>query len=360
MLTGKETESPRGRIYLVRSAIEGSMDWDSSVQKHLDTCLGCRACETSCPSGVEYGSILEMAREKLESKNLRPFRERFARRVLLDTITNPNKLRWAIRLGKCVREFVTKCLSPDKQEAIMPIPETGEWSSSVYPIPTRKVYFLQGCAMSVLYSVTNAATIHLLRMHGCEVLIPRNVKCCGALHLHSGNVGSARKFAEQLICSMSEDIPIITNSAGCGSVMKDYPSKRVCKNTKDISEFLIEIGYKPTPRQNIRVTYHDACHLAHGQQIRNEPRELLKATPGVTLVEMDESDRCCGSAGIYNLTQPKLAKELLNRKWERIVETGAEIVVTGNPGCLAWIQQAASESNSKIRVVHTALFLAGG
>lgn len=367
VLTGKETESPRGRIYLVRSALEGELNWNEDVQEHLDTCLGCRACETACPSGVEYGSILEMARSKLFAEKVRPLKERFARKLLLNTITNPNKLNLSIRLGSGLASLLTGNLTEESQETRMPKTETGDWPKGDYPNPSRRVYFLQGCAMKSLYSVTNAATIHLLRKHGCEVLIPKNAKCCGALHMHSGDESRARELALALIEQMPDDIPIITNSAGCGSAMKEYvthistdAAKRFSKNTLDITEFLSEIGFQPTARTEAKVTYHDACHLAHGQKIRSQPRELIKATPGVTLIELEDADRCCGSAGIYNLTQPKLARTLLTQKWEQIKKTGVDAVVTGNPGCLAWIQQAADEENSKIRVVHTARFLAGG
>lgn len=376
VLTGCETESPRGRIYLVRSAIENQLAWSDEVQTHLDTCLGCRACEPACPSGVEYGSILEMAREHLEEKKLRPWTERFGRKAILRILTSPARLKLQTSIARIlgmrkIPEFLSRCIAHAPAEVDLPIPEKAAWPTTRYPTPSRSVYFLLGCAMRSLFSKTNAATIDLLRRHGCKVLTPRGAGCCGALATHVGQADSGRHFAKKLIDSMPENIPVITNSAGCGSAMKDYTrllaadpiyTKKAAdfaRRVKDFSEYLHEIGLIPPPASQARkVAYHDACHLAHGQGIRSQPRDLLRAVPNLELIEIVESDRCCGSAGIYNLTQPKLARELLERKWKHIEASKPDVVATGNPGCLAWIRQAAREHNSKIRVEHTAVVLA--
>lgn len=376
VLTGKETESPRGRIYLVRSAIENQIGWSEEVQSHLDSCLGCRACETACPSGVQYGSILEMARESLESKRLRTWKQRWARKTLIKNLTRPNRLRLqtavARKLGITRTPLVlSRHLACDEQEATLPTSETRKWPQAEYPKPTIQVYFLQGCAMRALFKSTNAATVDLLRRHRCEVIMPRSSGCCGALATHVGLADEGRKLARSLIDSMPKDIPVITNSAGCGSAMKEYGhllaydrhyserAMRFANRVKDISEFLYECGFDPPKSSTpLRVAYHDACHLAHGQGIRNQPRELLASLPGKELIELEEADRCCGSAGVYNLTQPKLARELLERKWKFIEEAKPDVIATGNPGCLAWIAQAAKERGSAIQVKHTAVVLA--
>ncbi len=376
VLTGRETESPRGRIYLVRSAVEGQLAWSEEVQEHLDTCLGCRACEPACPSGVQYGSILEMARAKLEAKKLRPWRERWARSVLIRSLMRPTRLRVQTAFARMfgiteIPSLLSRQLSTDTQEARLPVPERSKWPKAAYPVPTRRVYFLQGCAMRSLFSTTNGATIDLLRRHGCEVVMSSVSSCCGALATHLGQAADGQTHARKLIDAMPEEIPIVTNSAGCGSAMKEYPhllgsvdmyrekAARFASRVKDICEFLHECGFSPPAHSRpLRVAYHDACHLAHGQGIRTQPRELLASLPGVNLVEIEESDRCCGSAGVYNLTQPKLARELLERKWKFIEAANPDVIATGNPGCLAWIAQAAEEKKSKIRVAHTAVVLA--
>lgn len=376
VLTGQETESPRGRIYLVRSAIENQLAWSEEVQTHLDSCLGCRACEPACPSGVQYGSILEMARENLEQRKLRPWIERFARKNVLRTLTNPSRLTLQTKLARALGvkrlpTLLSKWISHAPVEAEIPTPEKGAWPLTRYPVPTRPVYFLLGCAMRALFSRTNAATIDLLRRHGCKVITPRASGCCGALATHVGYAELGRELAKKLIDSMPENFPVITNSAGCGSAMKEYghflagdakyahKAADFSRRVKDIVEYLHEIGFTPPPvSKPKRVAYHDACHLAHGQNIRSQPRELLRAIPNLELIEIEESDRCCGSAGIYNLTQPKLARELLERKWRSIEHANPDIVATGNPGCLAWIRQAAKERNSPIQVEHTAVVLA--
>jgi glycolate oxidase iron-sulfur subunit len=341
---------------------------------HLDTCLGCRACEPACPSGVEYGHILEMARERLESERT-PAQQR-ARRLLLSTLTSRTRLRVSLMASRLfgfrkLPALLARNISNERQQAALPRPQSVTSNVTTRRRGKNDVFFLGGCAMSVLFRRANAATIFLLNEHDCNVLDDSG-SCCGALHAHNGHPEIARRMARELMRRFSGDAPVITNSAGCGSVMKQYPSlfddpvereaaSRFSRRVRDISEHLDVIGFRP-PISGVAATvaYHDACHLSNGQDIRTQPRGLLAALPGLKLVEIEGAGHCCGSAGIYNLTQPNLAKQLLDRKWTEIEATGARIVATGNPGCLSWLNQAAEERGSAVRVMHTAEVLAAG
>lgn len=398
VLTGKETESPRGRIYLARSADEGALPWGEDVRQHLDTCLGCRACETACPSGVEYGQILELARARLEAEHpRRPLR------LLVDAIANPTLLRIQLLVGRFfggrrMPVAVSKLLSGEPPEADLPrIEPRSEWpplDPATLPPVKGSVYLLEGCAMRVLYPRVHEATRRLLRRVGYEVEPSPKAGCCGALHAHGGHLEKALEMATLLVQQMPKQIPVIVNAAGCGSYLKELgtlaghaeghplspdltqpvegPFRQYLKRaersgdpgfagfsrrTFDASEFLANAGLAQVLATSAGLraacTYHDACHLAHGQGVRAEPRGLLEAVPGLILTEMGESDRCCGSAGTYNVTQPKLARELLERKMEFIEATNAEIVLSGNPGCHAWIAQGARERGRKVRAMHT-------
>ncbi|MBC8063580.1 MAG: (Fe-S)-binding protein [Chlorobia bacterium] len=354
VLTGEETESPRGRIYLVRSAEEGQVQWQDA-KPHLDKCLGCLACTTACPSGVKYGEILELARSKV-GKSL-------PKKALLTGMTRPNLLRIQLKLGrlfpsKRIPALLSRLLSGQTPEVDKPqLPAKKSFPSldeSKLPPIRGEVFMLEGCAMRVLYPHVNEITRRMLRRVGFQV---REIGqgCCGALHAHNGYLDEAKAMRSRLYSALSGDIPIIVNSAGCGSWLKDGDRSGW---VFDASEFLLQEGLAEILAREgtgglTRVTYHDACHLSHGQGIRSAPRELLKAIPGLELVELEESDMCCGSAGIYNIAQPKMARELLERKWKNIESTGATIVATGNPGCHAWIAQAAREHGQRVEVLHT-------
>lgn len=366
--TSSELESPRGRIYLVRSAIEGKLNWQDDVKPHLDLCLGCRACETACPSGVEYGAILEIARDKIERE--KPI---YSKQALLAGTTNPALLKLQLSAskllpGKRVPTFVSKALSGTTSEADLPKPQHYQ------PLPKPQtnhevkgeVYMLIGCAMQVLYPRVHECTQRLLRRIGYTI---REVEqgCCGALHAHNGDLKGATERARSLIKSFRQDLPVIVNSAGCGSTMKEYDhligeeANGFSKRTFDITEFLLANGLLDELKQaqglgGIRITYHDACHLSHGQKVTSAPRQLLQAIPNSVFTELPESMMCCGSAGVYNVLQPKMARRLLNRKVSNIEATEAEIVATGNPGCHAWIAQGCSEQSSA-KVLHTAELL---
>lgn len=360
MITGNELESPRGRIYLIRSALDGQLDWQRDVRPHTDLCLGCRACETACPSGVEYGSIIEMARVRLQEQ-----KPRRSIQALTLGLTNRPAMQASVQLGRIfpkakVPTFVAAALGAEGREAQLPRPqEPLKWPDLAVQDATEDVYFLTGCVMPVLYANVNDATRRLLQRVGLRIK-PVDLGCCGALDQHAGFEKRAHAHIAGIEKNAIGDALIVTNSAGCGSWLKEIES--LGGRTRDISEVLLERGLIEQLRlvslpRNLRVTMHDACHLAHGQGIRSQPRDLVAAIPGCELVPLREVDTCCGSAGIYNILQPKMARTLLERKWANVEATGAEIVVTGNPGCLAWIEQAARERGKKIRVLHTAEFL---
>mgnify|MGYP002402112685 CR=1 FL=1 len=342
--TGEEGASPRGRIYLVRSAVEGNLSWTDAVQEHLDSCLGCRACETACPSGVKYGEILEQSRQEVETRS--PNR---GKKILLETSARP----WIFALaqkapGKTIPRFLSRMLSPEVPTALKPVPQANDgWPEidvSTLPEIVGEIVLWQGCAMRVLFPRVHTATRRLLRRIGYRVH-DADPPCCGALHAHNGYLDQGKAMLAKALEKAPKDLPIIVNSAGCGSWLKDA-SDRV--GIFDISEFLLDNGLVDSLNQSKGLssvaTYHDACHLAHGQGIRSQPRELLNAIPGLTLLPLAESDHCCGSAGIYNFTQPQMAKQLLDRKVANVLQTKADIVVLGNPGCHAWLVQGLQGS----------------
>lgn len=353
-ISGNEAESPRGRIYLVRSMDEGVLEWSAENKRPLDTCVGCRACETACPSGVKYGEILEQARDRFESRGIgKP-----GVRRLLSGVTIPGRLRLQLFVGKALGlrrmpSILARTIADEPQEADLPqLARPVNWpplDEAAMPPINGKVQLLRGCAMGVLFPDVHAATERLLRRVGYHT--ERIEGCCGALHAHNGQLSTARAMAS----SLPATAVVITNSAGCGSWLKEAWSGT---EVYDASEFLFACGLAEALEASaglpgLRVAYHDACHLAHGQGVRVQPRALLSAIPGIELVPLEESDMCCGSGGIYNLSQPLRARKLLERKWSNIDESAASVVATGNPGCLAWIEQASREHGGKVRVVHT-------
>ena len=362
VMTGSEIESPRGRIYLARSAEEGVIEWEDA-RRAFDTCLGCRACEPACPSGVEYGQILELARQKLDQgKGLKK---------LLDGLSDPVAFRKQVALtklwpGKKVPGFVSRRVTDEPPQARLPqVKHPKKWpelNESEMPEVQGEVYLLEGCAMRVLYPGVHEATRRLLRRVGFRVR-ETDAGCCGALHAHSGFLKDAQRRATDLVAAMPEGLPVIVNSAGCGGTMKDYgeligeQGESFADRTFDATEFLAQQGLKQklTASDGVATTatYHDACHLAHGQRITEAPRDLIKSIPDLKFVELPDSDECCGSAGVYNLTQPTYARRLLDKKWQNVAETKANIVATGNPGCQAWIEQASDEAGGKVKVLHT-------
>ncbi|AIE85110.1 (Fe-S)-binding protein [Fimbriimonas ginsengisoli] len=373
VVTGNEVESPRGRIYLVRSALEGKLRWQEDVREHLDLCLGCRNCETACPSGVEYGAILELARDLIEQE-----KPELSKKALLASTSSPTILKTQLALGhllpgRRIPGPIGRWFSGgEAPEADRPAPQaTADFpplDEGALPPVRGEVYLLEGCAMRVLFPRVHQATRRLLRRIGFVV---REVEqgCCGSFHAHNGYLDKAREYAAELMKSMPDDLPVVVDSAGCGSTMKEYGFVRegdpaagaFAARVKDASEFLFANGLlealAKAPGVHERVTYHDACHLSHSQQITAAPRQLVQAIPGIEYIELPEAEMCCGSAGIYNVTQPQMARTLVERKYDNIASTGARIVAMGNPGCHAWIAQAAREHGESIGVLHTAELL---
>ena len=380
--TGNENDSPRGRIYLMRAVQDGRLPLEDAAVRHIDLCLGCRACEAVCPSGVEYGNLLEHTRDHIEKKYSRSTFQKFLRRVAIEKVFPfPNRMKLALlpaRLAKWLK--LEKILPKFAREALSLVPadacgaELLEISPAI-GVKKGRVGFVSGCVMSVMFGKTNLNSIHLLNAAGYEVVTPRTQVCCGALYAHSGNLDRARECARANIAAF-EPLgldAIIINAAGCGSTLKEYHhllhgegaweerGKKFSANVKDITEFLVTGGFMSAlrvPNSELKVTYHDACHLAHAQRITKPPRELVKAVAGKNFVELPESDVCCGSAGTYNLTEPEMAERLQQRKIENILKTGADVVVTSNPGCLLQIQAGLEKAGAKIKIMHIADYLA--
>jgi glycolate oxidase iron-sulfur subunit len=371
--TGNENDSPRGRIHLMRAVQDGRLDLGAAAVRHFDLCLGCRACEVACPSGVQYGDLLEHTRDHVEKNYGRPPFQRFLRRVVIEKIFPfPTRMKWALlparianrlRLGEVLPKFAREALSlvpADARPAALP-----EFSPAVGPRKGR-VGFIQGCVMSVMFGPTNINTVRLLNAAGYEVFTPAAQTCCGALYAHSGNLERACDCAQANIAAFQgQDCEaIVTNAAGCGSSLKEYgnwikseAAKKFGASVKDLSEFLAAHPLPPLKTSDARVTYHDACHLAHAQRITQAPRDLVRAIARKNFVDLPEADVCCGSAGTYNLTEPEMAERLQRRKIENILETNAEIVVTSNPGCILQIQAGLKKAGSRVRVLHIADYL---
>ena len=373
-----ESESPRGRIHLVRAAAEGRIDLNPRFADHLNLCLMCRACETACPSGVKYGRIAEAARAEIGPPGS-PLARAAANFAFTSVLPFPLRLRALARLLRFYQRtgldrVVQKLLPAKLREMNAMLPRVParffDPSSEMFPaIGTRRarVGMLGGCVMSVLFSEINEATLRVLRKNGCDVAIPRSQVCCGALNVHNGETAAAKKMARQNIDAFLalELDAVIVNAAGCGAAMKEYghllrddpayaeKAQAFSRSVKDASEFLVEIGpVAPLKRIDMTVTYQDPCHLAHGQKIRAQPRELLKAIPGIEFTEMNGADRCCGSAGIYNLTHPEMSQELLQEKMRSIAESGATAVVAPNPGCMLQLRYGAKRYGPPVQVFH--------
>jgi glycolate oxidase iron-sulfur subunit len=376
---GEEMDSPRGRIYLMRAAAEGRLDITDGFTRHLDLCLGCRACETACPSGVPFGQLLEATRGQIERRK-RPWRRRLVDALALGLFPHPGRMAPIARvlsvyqrsgLQRLVRSSALASRAPRlaAMERLLPVVPPAERLPRL--VPARgdrrgRVGLLTGCVQRVLYPALNVQTARVLSAAGYDVVIPEAQGCCGALHLHAGHLDELRAFARALAAAFPDDLDhVVTAAAGCGSAMKEYAHwlpddarvAALAARTRDVSEVLAG-SELPLRRMDAVVTYHDACHLAHGQRLRAEPRALLRMIPGLTLVDLPESDLCCGSAGVYNLLEPEMADRLLERKVGRIAATGAAIVATGNPGCLLQIAKGCRERGLAIEVLHPVELLA--
>jgi glycolate oxidase iron-sulfur subunit len=375
--TGNENDSPRGRIYLMRAFQSGRSSLSDDAVRHIDLCLGCRACEVACPSGVQYGELLESTREHIEKHYRRSTFQTFLRRVAIEKIFPfPSRMKLALLPAKVIRALHAESILPRfAREALSLVPSDAkegrllERSAATAPVKAR-VGFIRGCVMNVLFGETNEASIQLLNAAGYEVVTPPAQVCCGALYAHGGNLDEARACARRNI-EVFEKHPldaIVINAAGCGSTLKEYGhllhddpewAERAAAfgaKVKDLTEVLEKSNVQSLGSKV--VTYHDACHLAHAQRITKQPRDLVKAVAGNNFVELPESDVCCGSAGSYNLTEPEMAERLQRRKTENILKTGARIVVTTNPGCILQMRAGLRKADAEqIEVLHLADFL---
>jgi glycolate oxidase iron-sulfur subunit len=353
---GEEMDSPRGRIFLMKGVLEGELTWDDALP-YIDRCLGCVACVTACPSGVAYGELLTPFRAMAESRRRRPWMDRLRRRLTLETLPYPARFRTAARLGQLVRG--ARRLVPAPFRAMLDLlpatlPERRPLPELVPAVGTRRarVALLAGCAQQVLAPNIGWAALRVLSRSGVEVLVPRSQVCCGALALHVGEEVRARELARENLRAFPRDVDaIVTTAAGCGSGLKEYglllegaPDAEAARDFAtraiDVAAFLEHLGMPEVPAlpAPARVAYHDACHLAHAQGVRAEPRALLRRIPNLTLVEVPDGSYCCGSAGTYNLDQPEIARELGTRKAAAVLSTSADLVVSGNIGCLTQIR----------------------
>lgn len=388
--TGNENDSPRGRIYLMRAVTDGRLDLTETVKGHLDLCLDCRSCETACPSGVQYGRLIEPFRVEMQQREAQgkpSSGDWFQKWILYGLFPYPNRLRWALAPAKLMqllkldriadRIGLTKLL-PERlrrmQRLLPPLKTRGPQIPEFLPaIGTKRarVALFTGCVADAMFHHVNWATARVLQANGCEVVVPRSQACCGAIHYHSGAGQPALNLARtNADAFQASDIDaVIINVAGCGSMLKDYghiaselasndtSTRRVLETfahkVKDVSEFLSQLGpIAPKGEVRMKATYHDACHLCHAQKIRDQPRELLALVPGLELVPLAESEICCGAAGSYNLTEGEMADRLAERKLKNIQNTGADVVIMGNAGCSLQIQAALREAGSPIQVVH--------
>ncbi len=373
-----EPESPRGRIHLVKAAAEGRIELNDRFKEHIYLCLLCRACETACPSGVQYGRIAETAREQLG-----PPGSPFARAVLNFVFTRllpyPRRLRVVFGLLRFYQrtraQRILRTLLPVKlreMDAMLPVIPARFFQPDADILPAigarrARVAMLNGCVMPLLFGDVNEATVRVLRRNGCDVVLPKNQVCCGALNTHNGESIAAKQMARRNIDVFLEANvdTIVVNAAGCGAAMKEYgyllrddpayreKAEHFSSLVKDAGEFLAALGLVAALRPvEMTVTYQDPCHLAHGQRVRAQPRTLLQSIPGLKLVEMDGADRCCGSAGIYNLTHTQMSQQLLEEKMQSVAATHVDAVVAPNPGCMLQLRYGAQRYGPTVKVYH--------
>jgi glycolate oxidase iron-sulfur subunit len=379
-----EADSPRGRIRQMMLVDQGRLKLGEAFVTHIDRCLDCRACETACPSGVEYGKLVELARAQIEKNYTRPFVSRVLRDfVYRGLLPYPRGIAAAARLLRFYQRSglaalargtgLLRLLGLRDRERLLPKIDSeffyGELGKT-FPAqgPRRaRVAFFAGCIAQVTFSDLNRATIRVLQANGCEVVVPPAQVCCGALAAHAGVRDVARNLARANFAAFLEKDcdAIVTNAAGCGSMLKEYKhlfaaddpahaeAQKFSGKVRDVTEFLADLGLaaplRPLP---LRVTYQDSCHLAHGQKIREAPRDLIRAIPGVELVEMPLADQCCGSAGVYNVTQTEASLELLELKMDSARETKAQVIVTANPGCILQLSAGAAMHGTGQEVLH--------
>ena len=381
IVLGQEMDSPRGRIYAMKAGVDGRTTINPGMVGHFDTCLGCMACETACPSGVRYAPLIEETRAAIEHHHRRPLGEQIFRRLLFWLLPHPGRLRRLAKplaLVNVLRRFPgLLALMPFRLRNLVALAPEATRARAAKDTPEStpatgakrlRVGFVTGCVQRVFFGHVNDATVRVLSAEGCDVVAPAHQGCCGALALHAGRDDEARTFARELIrvFEAANVDAIVVNAAGCGSSMKSYGdlfrndpdwadrARTFAAKVRDVTEVLSGLGTPQAPRNrmDLRVAYHDACHLGHAQGVRHQPRDLLKTIPGVTLVPVAESDICCGSAGIFNLVQPEMAAKLGQRKASRIAEAQPDIIATTNPGCMLQIGAAFRAAGQDRPIVH--------
>ena len=379
-----EADSPRGRIRQMQLVDEGRLDLGEGFVRHIDRCLDCRACETACPSGVEYGRLVEAARAQIEQQYRRPLASRLARDfVYRRLLPYPNRIAAAARILRAYqrsglaaitrRTGALRLFGLAERERLMPRIDSDFFFSELgKTFPAKgsrraRVALFAGCIAQVTFSRLNRATIRVLQANGCEVVVPAQQTCCGALPAHAGVRDVARELARENLAAISPSDfdAIVTNAAGCGSTLKEYGdlihvddaahdhAARFAGKVRDVNEFLADLGFvAPMRAVPLRVTYQDSCHLAHGQKIREAPRKLIRSVPGVELVEMQLADQCCGSAGVYNVTETKASIDLLALKMVSLREAKAQAIVTANPGCILQLRAGVAIHRTGQEVLH--------
>jgi len=380
-ITGQEMSSPRGRLWLMRSVADDRLDLlDPIFDEQMYQCLNCRACEAVCPSGVHYGSLVEASRAQLEQHRPRPFWQRGLRQVALGWLFGDTaRLRAAVgslrlyeRSGLAWlarRSGALSLMRMEEMEALLPpiarrplVAGRERWRPAQ---PTQTADLFNGCVMGTVFADTNRAAARVMAHNGVAVEVPAGQQCCGALHVHAGMMGEARRLARQNIAAFGDDeAPIVVTAAGCGAALKEYDfllkddpayagrAERFSRRVRDVTEFLATLDVRPPRAIDRTVTYQEPCHLAHAQRITAQPRTLLRAIPGLRLVEMKESSLCCGSAGIYNIIRPRMADELGDRKVANALATLAQEIVTANPGCAMQLRASLRRAGSDLPVRH--------
>ena len=383
-LWGREMDSPRGRIYLLKLGLQGEIAIDDTVAEHFDACLGCVACVTACPSGVQYGPLIEATRGQLERLRKRRLGDRVFRRMVLGLFPNPRRLRAAavaawtyqrLRIGRLLRKTGLFDHLPDQLRALeelLPAVRLGDLRRGipVAPVagsPVMRVGMVTGCVQAVFFAGVNRATARVLVAEGCEVVIPPAQGCCGAISSHAGDDAGALGRARRMIAAFEEAAVerVVINAAGCGAALKDYGrwlrddpdwatrAASFSARVRDITELLEELpAHAPRHPIAARAVYADACHLAHAQGVRSQPRRQLRAIPDLTVVDIADGEICCGSAGTYNLVRTEAAEELGRRKVTEILRAGPEVIVTANPGCALQIKRHLPSGPGPIPVLH--------
>lgn len=382
LLWGQEPDSPRGRIVLMREALDSEGEMSGQMAEHFDRCLGCMACVSACPSGVEYDRLIQAVRPLVEQKHERTLQERLFRRAAFALFTHPGRLRALVPLlaafqaaggGKLLQRTGLSERFP-KLRALSAIAPQPSLKAALGRLPyftpaqgsrRARVGLVQGCVQRVFFQEVNRATTAVLAAEGCDVIAPPLPRCCGALMLHSGEQEAALQLAKESIDAFRHCDVVVANAAGCGSALKDYrhvlagdprwagPAAVFSEKTRDVLEFLVELGPRaPRKEVRMRVAYHDACHLAHAQNVVTQPRQLLGGIPGLELIEPKGSDLCCGSAGLYNLLEVEAAEALGRQKAENLIATGVEAIAAANPGCTLQIKGHLEALGHPIPILH--------